>query len=364
MRQFYILTTFVFVLSFNQFCIAQVDVVYDNLVWSDEFDTAGTNPVNSTNWFHQTQLPAGGGWYNGEEQHYTSRIDNSFVSGGFLNIVAKKESFTDQGVTKQYTSARLNSKFAFTYGRIDVRAKLPIESGTWPAIWTLGKNINENGGYWDATYGTTNWPYCGEIDIMEHGIFPGQDINFVQSALHTPSSNGNTYNKGGVVASDIQNNFHVYSMNWSPDQISFLLDGVIYYTYNPTVKDANTWPFDKDQYILLNVAVGGVAGTIDPTFTQSSMVIDYVRVYQLSALSNSEYEISDVKVFPNPAHSQITISTSSVIDKVELYDVFGKRILSQTKKMKALDVSNLNAGFYLLNIYSGNKKSSKKVIIN
>jgi beta-glucanase (GH16 family) len=262
----------------SQFCSAQVDVVYKDLVWSDEFNTNGA--VNSTNWFHQTQIPGAGSWYNNEVQHYTNSSTNSFVNSGFLNIVSKKESFTDQGVTKQYTSARLNSKFAFKYGRVDVRAKLPIESGTWPAIWMLGKNTNEDGGYFDAIYGNTNWPASGEIDIMEHGIFPSESINFIQSALHTPSSNGNTVNKGGVIASDLANNYHVYSMNWSPNQISFLLDNVIFYTYNPTVKNANTWPFDKEQYLLLNIAMGGFAGTIPSNFSQSSMVIDYVRVYQ------------------------------------------------------------------------------------
>jgi len=264
---------------FSQVCFAQVDVVYNDLVWSDEFDVNGT--VNGNNWFHQTQLPGGGSWYNGEVQHYTNQQTNSFVDSGNLNIVAKKESFTNQGVTKQYTSARLNSKFAFKYGRIDVRAKLPIESGTWPAIWMLGKNVNEDGGYFDANYGATNWPACGEIDIMEHGITRSQPVNYIQSALHTPSSFGNTYNIGGVVASsDISNNYHIYSMNWSPNQISFLLDNVVYYTYNPSVKDANTWPFDKEQYLLLNIAMGGIAGTIASNFTESSMVIDYVRVYQ------------------------------------------------------------------------------------
>ncbi len=105
----------------------ELDVVYTDLVWADEFDTNGA--INSTNWFHQTQLPAGGSWFNGEEQHYTNRIENSFVDNGFLNIVAIKEPFTDQGRTKQYTSARLNSKFAFTYGRVDVKAKLPSGMG-------------------------------------------------------------------------------------------------------------------------------------------------------------------------------------------------------------------------------------------
>jgi len=272
---------FKIVLSFFLFCqfgFAQVDVVYSDLVWSDEFNTNGA--VNSTNWFHQTQLPSSGSWFNSEVQHYTNQLTNSFVDAGMLNIVAKKETFTDQGITKEYTSARLNSKFAFKYGRVDVRAKLPIGAGTWPAIWMLGKNINEPGGYFSATYGTTNWPACGETDIMEHGIFPSQSINYVQSTLHTPSSFGSSVNNGGVVASDLANNYHVYSINWSPFQMSFLLDGVVYYTYNPSIKDANTWTFDKEQYLLLNVALGGVAGTVPSNYTQSSMLIDYVRVYQ------------------------------------------------------------------------------------
>ena len=265
-------------LLFCQVSMAQVDVVYNNLVWSDEFDVNGA--VNSNNWFQQTQLPSSGSWFNGEAQHYTNQLTNSFVDGGMLNIVAKKEPYTDQGVTKQYTSARLNSKFAFKYGRVDVRAKLPIDAGTWPAIWMLGKNVNEPGGYFASTYGTTDWPACGETDIMEHGIFSAQPINYIQGTLHTPSSYGNSVNNGGTIASDLANNYHLYSVNWSPFQISFLLDGVIFYTYNPAVKDASTWPFDKDQYLLLNVAIGGVAGSTDAGFTQTSMLIDYVRVYQ------------------------------------------------------------------------------------
>ena len=261
-----------------QFSFAQVDVIYNDLVWSDEFNNNGT--VSSINWFHQTQLPGGGSWFNGEVQHYTNQLTNSFVNNGALNIVAKKEPFTDQGITKQFTSARLNSKFAFKYGRVDIRAKAPNDSGTWPALWLLGKNVNEDGGFFDSNFGTTSWPACGEIDIMEHGIFPGQPINYIGSAIHTPSSSGNTINKGGIQASDIAQNYHIYSMNWSPNQISFLLDGVLFYTYNPAVKNANTWPFDAEQYLLLNIAMGGFAGTIPDNFVQSSMIIDYVRIYQ------------------------------------------------------------------------------------
>ncbi|WP_338409287.1 family 16 glycosylhydrolase [uncultured Flavobacterium sp.] len=265
-------------LVYNTICFSQVDVVYADLVWFDEFDSDGA--VNNSNWHHQTQIPAGGNWYNGEQQHYTSQLTNSFVTDGSLNIVAIKEAYASQGVIKQYTSARLNSKFAFKYGRIDIRAKIPVEQGTWPALWMLGKNINEDGGYFDSNFGTLGWPACGEIDIMEHGITQTQPFGYVQSAIHTPSSYGSTVNFGGTIASNLNNTYHVYSMNWSPFEISFLLDDVVFYTYDPAVKTASNWPFDEEQYLLLNIAMGGVAGSIPSSFTQSTMIIDYVRVYQ------------------------------------------------------------------------------------
>ena len=277
-KYFKALVAFLFVC---QSVFSQVDVVYNDLVWSDEFNIDG--PLDANKWFHQTQIPAGGSWFNNEVQHYTNRLANSFVANGNLNIVARKETFTDQNVTKQYTSARLNSKFAFTYGRVDIRAKVPNAQGTWPALWLLGKNINEDGGFFDQNFGTTSWPACGELDIMEHGIFPNEPINYIGAAIHTPSSFGNTVNKGGIQANDINENYHIYSMNWSPNQITFLLDGVPFYTYNPAVKNASTWPFDADQYFLFNIAMGGFAGTIPANFTQASMVIDYIRVYQNTA---------------------------------------------------------------------------------
>jgi len=281
-RSFFVIILSLILTSYNS--IAQVDVVYNDLVWFDEFDTNGA--INSTKWHHQTQLPSGGSWFNGEVQHYTNLITNSFVNNGFLSIVAKRENYTNQGVTKQFTSARLNSKFAFQYGRVDIRAKIPTNLGTWPALWLLGKNINEAGGFWQPQFGNTNWPACGEIDIMEHGITQSQPAGYIQSAIHTPSSFGNTINHGGTIASNLGNDFHVYSMNWSPFQITFLLDGVAFYTYNPAVKNANTWPFDAEQYLLLNIAMGGVAGNIPSNFTQATMEIDYVRVYQNTLVDN------------------------------------------------------------------------------
>ena len=335
----------------------EIDIIYTDLVWADEFDTNGA--IDAAKWHHQTQLPQGGSWYNGEVQHYTNRIENSSVNNGFLDITAIKESFTDQGQTKQYTSARLNSKFAFTYGRVDVRAKLPFGDGTWPAIWTLGKNINEDGGYWDNQYGTVGWPACGELDIMEHGLHP---TNQVSVAIHTPSSYGGTVNTSIQTLADVANNFHVYSMNWSPDQITFLIDGVGFYTYNPAVKNDDTWPFYLEQYLLLNIAMGGNGGAIDPNFSQSSMVIDYVRVYQNTTASTEDVFANKFSVYPNPSSDVLNIRTNEPIDKVELYNTIGQLIVA--KKTTNVNISSINIGVYILKIYSGNRIVTKKVMID
>jgi len=242
------------------------------LVWSDEFDG---DAVDGAKWHAQTLLPDGQGWYNAERQHYTDRAENARVADGVLRLTARAEAYTDQGVTKQYTSARLNSKFAFTYGEVEVRARLPEGSMTWPAIWMLGRNIDEPGAYWQTQgFGTTPWPACGEIDIMEHW---GHTPNVVQSATHTPSSFGNTVHKGGRSVPTATSDFHVYRLAWTAERLVFSVDGAEHFAYAPPVRDAATWPFDADQYLLLNVAV---QGPIDPSFEAAAMVVDYVRVYQ------------------------------------------------------------------------------------
>ena len=232
-------------------------------------------PIDSTKWFHQTQLPNGYSWFNGEIQHYTDRVSNAYVSDGTLKIVARKEVYNDQGVTKEYTSARLNSKFAFKYGVAEFRAKMPIGSGTWPAIWMLGKNISETGTYWaNQGFGTTSWPAVGEIDILEHW---GSNQNYAQSAMHTTSSHGGTFNKGGRNIPTISTEFHTYTMDWNADRIIFKIDDIEHYRYSPIEKNANTWPFDSEFFFLLNIAI---EPSIQSGFTESSMEVDYVRVYQ------------------------------------------------------------------------------------
>lgn len=250
------------------------DTQFTRLIWADEFD--GTGALDPEKWFHQTQLPPGGNWWGGLIQHYTNRIDNAYQKDGYLNLVAKKETFEDQGKVKQYTSARLNSKFAFTHGRVEVKAKLPKGTGTWPAIWMLNKNINEDGAYWDNQgFGTVKWPKCGEIDIMEHW---GKNQDYVSSALHNGSSYGYyVENVGGQKVDNVSDEFHIYTLEWTKEKMVFSVDGVEHFQYQPTVKNADTWPFDSDYYLLLNIAI---EPDIDPDFVESPMVVDYVRIYQ------------------------------------------------------------------------------------
>lgn len=322
------------------------------LAWSDEFSYEGE--IDDEKWFHQTQLPNGGSWFNGELQHYTNRIDNSFVTDDKLNIVAKKEVFSDQGQTKEYTSARLNSKFAFTYGRVDVRAILPSGDGTWPAIWMLGRNINEDGGYWDEAYGTTNWPAIGEIDIMEHW---GNNPDIIHGSLHTTSSHGSTVNTSTIEVDNARTTFHVYSILWNKDEIQFLVDDHKYYTYSPEEKTNENWPFNSPQYLLLNIAMGGVGGEVDPNFSQSSMVIDYVRVYQLREVDEDEPDDTEVvlssghsqnpqAVYPNPTTRFLYIEGKDD-SNIVLVSMTGKKYHKPLKNDK-IDVSELPAGLYLL----------------
>jgi beta-glucanase (GH16 family) len=243
---------------------------YIDMVWSDEFNTNG--PPDAANWGYD--LGSGqNGWGNNEVQSYTNNSQNVRVENGFLIIQALKNG-------SEWTSARVKSqgKKNFTYGRIVWRAKLPPGSGTWPALWLLGENIT-----------TAGWPAGGEIDVMEHvGKWPGM----VQSAIHTPSSFGNTINKGSTTISTFNTDFHLYELLWTPEKLAFFVDGQNYYTYNPPTKNASNWPFNTPFFLIMNVAMGGGLGSdpqfetggmrngIDPTLTQAKMEIDYVRVYQ------------------------------------------------------------------------------------
>ena len=226
-----------------------------SLVWSDEFNTDGL--PDPSKWGYDL---GAGGWGNGELQYYTSRAENASISGGMLKITAKSELFSGS----PYTSARLLSKgkYSFKYGKIETRAKLPAGVGTWAAIWMLGDNISSVG-----------WPACGEIDIMEH---LGRQLNKIYGTLHHPGHSAGNGDGTTVMISNVSTEFHNYILEWSPTTIKFLVDDVPFYTFANT----NTLPFNQNFFVILNLAMGGgFGGPVDPAFSNATMEIDYVRVY-------------------------------------------------------------------------------------
>ena len=231
---------------------------YTELVFSDEFDTDGA--PDAAKWGYNTGT-GNNGWGNGESQFYTDRPENVAVEDGNLRITLQRESFSGS----EFTSSRLvtEDKFEFTYGRIDIRAQLPTGGGTWPALWMLGED-----------YATNTWPACGEIDIMEH-VGNQQDRLF--SSLHFPGNSGGNAATESTTVDGISENFHVFSAIWSPTAIRFFVDDELYHTFD---NDASL-PFNSDFFLIFNVAMGGnFGGAIDADFTSSSMLVDYVRVYQ------------------------------------------------------------------------------------
>jgi beta-glucanase (GH16 family) len=233
------------------------------LVWSDEFD--GTN-VDTTKWAFDL---GDGGWGNSELEYYTSRTNNARIEDGQLVIEARQESYSGSS----YTSARLltKGKWSWTYGRIEARIKIPRGQGLWPAFWMLGANI-----------GTAGWPTCGEIDIMEN---IGREPTIVHGTAHGPGYSGGNgiggpYSlPGGAAFAD---DFHIYAVEWTTNQIKWFVDGHQYFMVAPAnLPNGTTWVFTQPQFVLLNVAVGGSwPGNPDGTTTfPQRMTVDYVRVY-------------------------------------------------------------------------------------
>jgi len=252
------------------------------LVWSDEFDKAG--PPDAKKWDYEV-----GFLRNNEAQFYTkARTENARVEDGHLVIEARREKYKnpdfkpDSGSGNrgrrgqeyaEYTSASLitKGKAAWTHGRVEVRAKMPTARGTWPAIWMLGTNIKEVG-----------WPRCGEIDIME---FVGFEPGIIHANVHTHKYNHTKGNGKGdkITIADASKEYHVYAVEWDGEKMDFFVDKQKYFTYHNEKSGTDAWPFDKDQYLILNLAIGGAWGGqkgIDENAFPQQYCIDYVRVYQ------------------------------------------------------------------------------------
>ena len=245
------------------------------LVWNDEFSTNGL--PDSSKWAYDTYRNKDG-WYNNELQYYgNARLQNSSISDGVLSVTALRETITKANFSDarnagfSFSSARLitQGKYTFKYGFAEVRAKLPCSLGTWPAIWMLG-----------SSPGT--WPDIGEIDIVEQRGTNSAAKQTVLATLHMRSN----YGGDGITATrslpDACTAFHNYQLTWTENKIELGVDGTIYNTYNKPAGATNSnWPFEKPQYLLLNLAMGGdLGGAVPGAFSRDSMQVDYVRVYQ------------------------------------------------------------------------------------
>ncbi|HAB52451.1 MAG: glycoside hydrolase [Stygiobacter sp. RIFOXYC12_FULL_38_8] len=237
------------------------------LVWADEFSYTGL--PDAQKWGYDV---GGNGWGNQELQYYTnSRKENARVENGKLIIESKIENYEGSS----FTSARLitKSRGDWTYGRFEIRAKLPYGKGTWPAIWMLPTVWN---------LGNKGWPDNGEIDIMEH---VGYNPNVIHGSTHC---NKYVHTKGTQKTAttnvpDAIAAFHNYILEWTKDDIKVYVDDKLYFTSLNEQKGWEYWPFFKDFHLILNIAVGGTWGGaqgIDGNVFPQKMEVDYVRVYK------------------------------------------------------------------------------------
>lgn len=247
-----------------------------SLIWSDEFNSAAGSSIDPKVW-----VPENGdgvafdnkGWGNRERQWYVDSQSTIDASGALVTTATR----SGAGAYNCYYKAPcewISSKFVtkgkvgFQYGRIEARIKGPVGNGSWAAFWMLGANID-----------TRPWPGSGEIDVTE---LLGRTANTVYGTLHGPLSGGG--GRGGTtdLSTGFSNDYHTYSVDWLPDQITWYVDGMAYATVNKTDKD---WVFDHEFYLIINLAMGGLfGGDVDPNLTTASQSVDYVRVYSINGI--------------------------------------------------------------------------------
>jgi len=237
------------------------------LTWHDEFDGAADSEPDPTRWGHDI---GGGGWGNGQLEFNTDQLANAHLDGnGALVITALRQRYNES----DYTSARLSTADHFTqqYGRFEARIRLPVGQGIWPAFWLLGADIASAG-----------WPECGEVDIMEAR---GDEPSTNHGSAHGPGYSGvnprtASYRLDG--GRTFHDDFHVFSIEWSPGEVHWFIDGDHYHAITAaTMVAGHQWVFDHRMFVILDVAVGGqFVGAVDDSVLPQSMYVDYVRVYQ------------------------------------------------------------------------------------
>tara|TARA_S200000501_G_C20849498_1_gene755100 strand:+ start:622 stop:1359 length:738 start_codon:yes stop_codon:yes gene_type:complete len=237
-------------------------ILKDNykIIWHEDFIN---NSLDTAIWNIEIRKP---GWVNNELQAYTKKLENIYIDNNNLIIEAIKEKKRQT----EYTSGRLNTsnKFNFKYGRIEVKAKVPKVKGAWPAIWLLSETISEEG-----------WPHCGEIDIMEH--INTDDI--IYGTIHTKEYNHMNNNQigGSTTLKYLDSEFNVFGLEWDRNTLVWFINNKEYFRINKNEYFENSWPFDKNYFLIINQAIGGFwPGEPDSTFTKSKFIIDWIKVYQ------------------------------------------------------------------------------------
>lgn len=231
------------------------------LAWNDEF-SEGSAP-SPARWGYERGLVR-----NHELQCYTDRPQNVRVDGGLLVITGRREAW--EGADYTSASVTTEGKFEFTYGKVEIRAKIPTGLGTWPALWMLGASHK------------AHWPACGEIDLMENVGFDPQKLHFT---VHTGAFNHvkHTQRSRAVVLDRPWEDFHRYGLIWTHERLEFFLDGEKVSEFANDGLGPDHWPFDSPQYLIMNLAIGGAWGGqkgVDPSIFPVAFLVDYVRVWK------------------------------------------------------------------------------------
>ncbi len=330
------------------------------LVWSDEFDG---DSLNTDYWEYQIGTGTSEGltnWGNNERQYYTDREENVYVKEGKLHIRAQEENFGN----RNYTSARIRTKGRkdFLYGRFEIRAKMPIGQGIWPAIWMMPT---------DNVYG--GWAASGEIDIME---YLGHEPHRVHGTLHYGGAWPNNVYSGrhyDLTSGRFSDDFYTFAIEWEYGEMRWFVDDVLYQTRNYWYTTGHRFPapFDEKFHFIMNVAVGGNwPGNPDHTteFPQE-MVVEYLRVYEEAEPTSVDDDLlvlpASIKLhqnYPNPFNPTTNITFTlpeSAHVKLGVYNMLGQRVAVLTDHYLAsgshevtLDATHLSSGIYIYKLYA------------
>jgi len=344
--------------SFDNLPVANGVKQSEVLVWSDEFN----EPKLDTSIWKRMDSDY---WFNNEIQSYTPNDTNSYIQDSVLHIVAYEQ---DRGI-RNYTSARLETRhrMSFRYGKIVASLKLSTGSGYWPAFWMMPV---------DDEYG--GWPYSGEIDIME---FFGD-----QGSTRYPKGGGAHFwnysenwrdHEGGFkdwIRGKLNEQFSTFTMIWDEDAISFNVNEEVYSKVKATNVGLSNWVFDKDFYIILNLALSPRYGDPSLNTYPQSFLIDYVRIYKVptgkpaSTEPNSAFSVDskgEISIYPNPAKGIIHIKNSTGIQfkSYAIYNLNGKLEKQGVIIDETIGISNLPSGLYLVILESDNDIFKRKIMI-